>query len=525
MKPTNLGPMIMEREDGKLIDIRFNLEYGSAAWQEEVDYYVMTTPSDERHRNITKAMCPNLDENVENKTPQIENQETALLKLKSSLVNQTIKYLKQLKGNCLLSGDDSCLENTWEEICVQVQQEESFYWDAYILTIEQTLETNLFELSAEDKQLLWLNTEEGFDWQIAKAAGTADEEIPPVMEEDIVQGLKPDLLYRAGDYENRNITRFINGEDEDEDEYDAEEEDECGDDDDEIEEENEDKESSEVAKAGLPSKIEGGFEVLVDDNYNYMNEDERYSAGKFDTYEKAVEMAKSIVDHFLEHTYKPGTNSTDLYDGYTGFGEDPFIVGDLSKEVQEETLARANAIIEEMKSRENTPGITFEEKIKPIDLPVSKERFSAWDYAEARCKEICRKEDEAAAALIPRFDMWPWDLLDTDDVLREIILHRDLGENERASVYAFLQAVNQFPKTMPDCKDKYYLRLANDKTSFSINLFPDRFEMVTWGRFAEVKWVIHFYGSGRGDIRIGDIKSAFAEMCAAVSDANFILKV
>jgi len=28
-----------------------------------------------------------------------------------------------------LSGDDSPLENPWEEICVQVQGEESFFWD------------------------------------------------------------------------------------------------------------------------------------------------------------------------------------------------------------------------------------------------------------------------------------------------------------------------------------------------------------------------------------------------------------
>ena len=30
------------------------------------------------------------------------------------------------------------------------------------------------------------------------------------------------------------------------------------------------------------------FEVFVDDNYHYTDEDERYSAGEFDNYEEAL---------------------------------------------------------------------------------------------------------------------------------------------------------------------------------------------------------------------------------------------
>ena len=37
-----------------------------------------------------------------------------------------------------------------------------------------------------------------------------------------------------------------------------------------------------------------GFDVFVDDNFHFMNEDERYSAGTFDTYEEAVANTKTI---------------------------------------------------------------------------------------------------------------------------------------------------------------------------------------------------------------------------------------
>jgi hypothetical protein len=33
--------------------------------------------------------------------------------------------------NCRLSGEDSPLKNSWEEICVQCQGEESIFWSAY----------------------------------------------------------------------------------------------------------------------------------------------------------------------------------------------------------------------------------------------------------------------------------------------------------------------------------------------------------------------------------------------------------
>ncbi len=42
---------------------------------------------------------------------------------------KVIKLLQSRKD--LLFGDNSVLENTWDEICVQVQGDQSFYWDAY----------------------------------------------------------------------------------------------------------------------------------------------------------------------------------------------------------------------------------------------------------------------------------------------------------------------------------------------------------------------------------------------------------
>jgi len=91
------------------------------------------------------------------------------------------------------------------------------------------------------------------------------------------------------------------------------------------------------------------YQLYVDDNYDYMEEDERYLAGKFDKLEEAIAIAKQIVDDYLLANFKAGMSAEELYSMYTEFGEDPFIVG-------------------------GPPESTF----------------SAWSYAMERCEEICR---------------------------------------------------------------------------------------------------------------------------------------
>lgn len=94
------------------------------------------------------------------------------------------------------------------------------------------------------------------------------------------------------------------------------------------------------------------FEVLVDDNFHYQDESERYKYGEYDTYEEAVEECKDIVDRELLHLYEKGKNPAELYRSYTSFGEDPFI-------------------------RPNSRG----------------RRFSAWEYAKLRCDAICDNKE------------------------------------------------------------------------------------------------------------------------------------
>lgn len=91
------------------------------------------------------------------------------------------------------------------------------------------------------------------------------------------------------------------------------------------------------------------FVVMVNDNFHYMDESERYRAGEFATAEEALARCRQIVDEYLDDAQKIEKNSTAnaLWQSYVMFGEDPFIVAKGAETVT----------------------------------------FSGWDYAKARCEE------------------------------------------------------------------------------------------------------------------------------------------
>ncbi len=91
------------------------------------------------------------------------------------------------------------------------------------------------------------------------------------------------------------------------------------------------------------------YRVMVDDNFHYMDEDERYCDGSYDDYDTALVRCKAIVDSCLTSQYEPGMAADALFARYRDFGQDPFI----------------------------------------LPSPSDRQHFSAWTYARHRCEAIC----------------------------------------------------------------------------------------------------------------------------------------
>ena len=121
------------------------------------------------------------------------------------------------------------------------------------------------------------------------------------------------------------------------------------------------------------------FEVLVDDNFHYMDLEHRRSAGLFATEAEAIAASKRIVDNCLQENMQPGMDGVTLLEHYQAFGDDPFVIARLDGD----------------------------------EAPVDECAFSAWVYAEERCGAVA-----ASAAPTSRID---WDLRVCSDYLRRVL--------------------------------------------------------------------------------------------------------
>ena len=69
------------------------------------------------------------------------------------------------------------------------------------------------------------------------------------------------------------------------------------------------------------------YTVYVDDNYHYMDEGERYSAGSYNSLEEAIEKCEELTIKSLKDYYEQGITPDELRAQWLLFGEDPFIRG------------------------------------------------------------------------------------------------------------------------------------------------------------------------------------------------------
>jgi hypothetical protein len=62
-------------------------------------------------------------------------------------LTQSIIRNRQRLTSGELSGDDSGLRNVWDEICVQIQYDQSVYWDAYDETTRSVVAAHVASLA------------------------------------------------------------------------------------------------------------------------------------------------------------------------------------------------------------------------------------------------------------------------------------------------------------------------------------------------------------------------------------------
>lgn len=131
-------------------------------------------------------------------------------RISEKVVGEAIADLERMKGQGgeMLSGD-SGLKSVWEEICVQVQGEQSFFWNFYVETMESLLSGSVELLDQDSRLALWTTTDAGWDYVYDHRDEDEGVDDVPVLSDEIVTKLMESLLQAAADFENPRVTKFL----------------------------------------------------------------------------------------------------------------------------------------------------------------------------------------------------------------------------------------------------------------------------------------------------------------------------
>lgn len=122
-------------------------------------------------------------------------------------VSQKVVFTLQRLTSGGASGDDSPLKNLWDEVCVQVQFQDSVMWDAYVDVMERVIDGEIQKSDAATQQAIWLQTSNGFDWAYDQEG---DVESVPCDRQDIINHILNEyVLSQAADYSNRRIRKYL----------------------------------------------------------------------------------------------------------------------------------------------------------------------------------------------------------------------------------------------------------------------------------------------------------------------------
>jgi hypothetical protein len=134
------------------------------------------------------------------------------LELKASCTRAVIADLQAMDRD-LLSGEmlsgDSGLANVWEEICAQVQSEQSIDWPTYEVVIDSLVHAEVESLRREQQLAIWAQTDDGWAWVYDHFTDDEGDDAAPLEVDAIVQLIIDEVIAAASNYESKTLYQFL----------------------------------------------------------------------------------------------------------------------------------------------------------------------------------------------------------------------------------------------------------------------------------------------------------------------------
>lgn len=112
----------------------------------------------------------------------------------------------QMDTESRASGPNSGLGNVWDEICVQVQFQESVFWSAYEALVRDLVAREVEAMPRLELSAIWLETQQGSDWECEH--GDSSSAIP-VFGDDVTDYIVRHVMSTAADWSNPRIRAYL----------------------------------------------------------------------------------------------------------------------------------------------------------------------------------------------------------------------------------------------------------------------------------------------------------------------------
>ena len=122
-----------------------------------------------------------------------------LQKKYSAYRDEVVGIIKSLPPESRQSGDDSGLDDVWEEFKFQVQREESVTFDLYAETIEAFCKDVAKNLPDHELELLWLDSATYFDH---------DDDHGPAARGELIAGVTQEIYGKVLEMANNEELKF-----------------------------------------------------------------------------------------------------------------------------------------------------------------------------------------------------------------------------------------------------------------------------------------------------------------------------
>ena len=126
--------------------------------------------------------------------------------LTDGVAGKAIRGLQRRRGQNLPSGAQGGLKSVWDEVCVQVQGQESSISHAHVATLRGLIAGDVKKLTTPELQALWLQTHRGEDWWV-----DLDESWDgvPYEVDDIVDHVLDQVIAMAAGWSNKRVAAYL----------------------------------------------------------------------------------------------------------------------------------------------------------------------------------------------------------------------------------------------------------------------------------------------------------------------------